>query len=82
MPLLIKNDPLATLAERATVARPMSGGALNAFLFNPLRGTRPTRIAYPGFVDHWSSEPVYYLDASGNYVDCATGEIWQRQPNG
>lgn len=80
-PLLIENDPLATLAERCTVARPMRPAELEAFLEAAGNYRGPHLVAYRGYVNTWSDARAYYLDDAGVYRDTLTDEEWQCRSN-
>lgn len=71
----IADDPLATLAERCAVARPMSPGALSLFLI-PTQPARPAVTAWPGF-DGMLADVAFYQGAGGQWVHCRTGKIWE-----
>lgn len=73
-PLPIQQDPLATLAERSTVAAPMREEELIQFLAP--RPDIPALIAYRGFTSVFTDMPSYYLDETGTYRDCQTDEPW------
>jgi hypothetical protein len=78
MMLRIADDPLATLAERATVARPMRPGELARFLTAADRYTGPRLIADRGF--NWMAstigQPFYYRDRAGIWRDTLTDEAF------
>ncbi len=80
MRLQIKDDPLATLAERATVARPMRPGELARFLTAARDYAGPLLIAEQGFnwMESVIGQPFYYLDDAGNYADTLTGELFEK----
>jgi hypothetical protein len=79
-PLLISQDPFATLAERATgdaTVRDMSEDEFNDFITAAGRWKGPRLIAFKGFDPRpLHSLPVFYLDGA-TWRDTLTGEAWE-----
>lgn len=71
MRLNVRDDPLATEAERAMIARPMSDDEWADWLDAGARDPRPAVTAYPGY-----QGDAYFRDGS-TWVHCLDGTVWE-----
>lgn len=76
-PLPISQDPLSTLVERCTVARPMPPAEFEAFLAAAGNYHGPRLIAPRGYVNTWSPARAFYHDDAGVCRDTENDEAWQ-----